>query len=139
MTALTDAGHAAIARVVIRYATSIDRRDWPGLCSCFTEDCMLDYGDLGSWQGAEAFTAYSEEIHRPYGATMHRISNIESDGDGPGAHARSYVDALLYTRAGELAAQARGIYDDRLTSAGGEWRISARRFTTIERRVAPQP
>ena len=31
----------------MRYATGIDRRDWALLRSCFTDDCVADYGDIG--------------------------------------------------------------------------------------------
>ena len=63
---------------------------------------------------------------------MHRISNIVIDGGASEATARSYVDAVLYSPGGELAAQARGFYDDRLTTVEGNWKIADRRFTTVE-------
>jgi hypothetical protein len=37
-----------IADVVLRYATGIDRRDWPLFRTVFTDDCELDYGKVGS-------------------------------------------------------------------------------------------
>lgn len=38
-----------ITAVLVRYATGIDSRDWNLFRTCFTEDCRLDYGPLGSW------------------------------------------------------------------------------------------
>ena len=37
-----------IADVLLRYATGIDRRNWPLFRTAFTEDCELDYGEIGS-------------------------------------------------------------------------------------------
>lgn len=122
----------AIADVIVRYATGIDRRDWDAFRTCFTKDSSLDYGDIGSWQGVDAFTAYNQEAHRSVGATMHRISNIVVAGKEDQATARSYVDAVIYSPAGDLVAQARGFYDDVLTTAEGPWKIASRRFTKVQ-------
>ena len=46
-----------VAELLVRYATGIDRRDWPLLRSCFTDDCEADYGDIGRWHDAESITA----------------------------------------------------------------------------------
>jgi hypothetical protein len=129
---LSEGDWRAIADVIVRYATGIDRRDWTLFRTCFTQDCVLDYGDIGSWRGVDDFTSYNEEAHRSFGATMHRISNIVIDGGSNEATARSYVDAVLYSPDGELLAQARGFYDDRLTTAERSWKIADRRFTTVE-------
>jgi hypothetical protein len=130
--ALSVGDRLAIADVIVRYASGIDSRDWEQFRTCFTQDAILDYGAIGSWRGVEAFTAYNVEAHQPFGATMHRISNIAMKGIGPDAAARSYVDAVLYTPDGELQAQARGYYDDRLTTLEGDWKIAERRFTTVQ-------
>ena len=34
--------------LLIQYATAIDSRDWALFRACFTENCLLDYGVLGS-------------------------------------------------------------------------------------------
>jgi hypothetical protein len=129
---LSEGDRLTIADVIVRYATGIDRRDWTLFRTCFTQDCVLDYGEIGSWRGVDEFTSYNEEAHRSFGATMHRIGNIVIDGGGSEATARSYVDAVLYSPEGELRAQARGFYDDRLTTAERSWKIADRRFTTVE-------
>ncbi|SDG35203.1 nuclear transport factor 2 family protein [Pseudonocardia oroxyli] len=128
----TEPDHHAISAVVVRYANTIDRRDWRAFRTCFTDDCLLDYGRLGSWRGGDTVTAYMEEVHLPYGRTLHRITNVESTVGGDTAEARSYVDALLYRPDGSLAVQVRGTYDDRLLRTDGRWRIESRRFTAVE-------
>ena len=46
-----------IAEVLLRYATGIDRRNWSLFRTVFTDDCDLDYGEIGAWHGAEAVTS----------------------------------------------------------------------------------
>ena len=41
-----------------------------GPCSAtvFTEDCELDYGDIGTWHGVDAVTEFMEQSHAMAGA-----------------------------------------------------------------------
>jgi len=50
-----------ICELLVRYATGIDRRDWPLFRTVFTDDCELDYGYSGSWSGFDAVTVRSKE------------------------------------------------------------------------------
>lgn len=122
-----------VADVLIRYATSIDRRDWDRFRTCFTVDCEADYGDIGRWSGVDEITDWMRETHEPCGHTLHRISNIavEVDPGGDQATARSYVDALVLFAGNELGVRAAGYYDDELVRTGDTWRIARRRFTTV--------
>jgi hypothetical protein len=81
--------------VLIRYATGIDRRDWSLFRAVFTDDCVLDYGEIGVWTGIEAVTDFMEQSHAMAGYTMHRMSNQVIDLDGDQAVARTYVDGLI--------------------------------------------
>ena len=84
-----------ISDVLVRYATGIDRRDWPLFRTMFTDDCELDYGEIGAWKGADAVTEFMQQAHALAGHTMHRLTNqvITVDGDyGPGAHLRRRAD-----------------------------------------------
>ena len=83
-----------MAELLVRYATGIDRRDWP-LFTCFTDDCVADYGDIGRWHGADALTSWMEETHATCGRTLHRITNQSVERDDAGLAARSYVDAVV--------------------------------------------
>ncbi len=47
---LNAADEQEIAKLLLRYATAIDGRDWPLLRSCFTDDLQADYGDFGAWE-----------------------------------------------------------------------------------------
>src|SRR5690349_3273348 len=87
--------HHQISDLLIRYATGIDRRDWPLLRTVFTTDCVLDYGEIGNWHGVDAVTEFMEQAHAMAGQTLHRITNVVVAVDGDRATARSYVDGLI--------------------------------------------
>ena len=119
-----------ISDVLIRYATGIDRRDWPLFRTVFTDDCVLDYGDIGTWHGVDAVADFMEQTHAMAGHTMHRMSNQVIIVDGDRAQARTYVDALIMAPDNASGVNAIGFYDDELVRDAG-WRVARRRFTTV--------
>jgi hypothetical protein len=121
-----------ICEVLLRYATGIDRRDWPLLGSCFTEDFVGDYGSFGSWTGAQQITQYMRDSHAALGPTLHRLTNIDIRQHGTATQSRTYVDALLMSA--ELNGEPRqgiGYYDDEWTKTSIGWKIRRRRFTLV--------
>ncbi len=128
-----------IAEVLIRYATGIDRRDWDLFRSCFTADCVADYGDFGTWESADAITDFMVTAHADMGHTMHRISNIAIDvhGDGDGAVARCSVDGILMAADGRSGFNPIGFYDDQLVRTPDGWRLAHRTFTMVTFRTLP--
>jgi 3-phenylpropionate/cinnamic acid dioxygenase small subunit len=124
-----------IADVVLRYATGIDRRDWTLFRSIFTDDCELDYGEVGSWKGADAVTEFMQQAHELAGHTMHRLTNQVITVDGDSAQARTYVDALIMLADNNSGVNAAGFYDDEFVRTERGWQIARRRF--IQVRVAP--
>jgi len=121
----------AVADVMVRYATGIDRRDWALFRTCFTDDCDVDYGDIGHWHGAEAVTAWMDEVHAQCGPTLHRITNQAVVAKGDGVAARAYVDAVVMGADGLTGVRATGHYDDELVRTDDGWRIARRRFTLV--------
>jgi 3-phenylpropionate/cinnamic acid dioxygenase small subunit len=122
----------AIAEVLIRYSTGIDRRDWDAFRSCFTADCHADYGaDIGTWNDVDSITEFMIESHAEMGQTMHRLSNIAVTVDGDRATARTYVDAVLMAADGASGLNPIGFYDDELVRTDDGWRIAHRRFTMV--------
>jgi 3-phenylpropionate/cinnamic acid dioxygenase small subunit len=124
-----------IADVLMRYATGIDRRDWPLFRTVFTDNCQLDYGEVGSWQGVDAVTEFMQQAHALAGHTMHRLTNQVITVDGDSAQARTYVDALIMLADNNSGVNAAGFYDDEFVHAERGWQIARRRF--IQVRVAP--
>ncbi len=126
-----------ISSVLIRYATSIDGRDWPLLRSCFTTDFegryeSPNFGEFKVWPSGDAIVGAMAKTHESFGATLHRISNITISASHGSITARSYVDAILMPRepTGPLRCAA-GTYDDRLVKQSGVWRICRRDFTLV--------
>ena len=112
-----------ISDLLVRYATGIDRRDWPLFRTVFTDDCELDYGEVGTWKGVDAVTDFMEQTHAMAGRTMHRLTNqaITVDGDK-----QAGVNAL-------------GFYDDEIVRTPEGWRIARRRFTQVRLTTFGQP
>lgn len=128
-----------VVEVMVRYATGIDRRDWQLFRSCFTEDCEADYGDIGTWRGADAITDWMECTHAACGHTMHRITNEAISPHGDGAIARSYVDALIMGPDNQTGVRAAGYYDDELVRTPEGWRIAKRTFTMVLQQAVGGP
>lgn len=120
-----------ISDLLVRYASGIDRRDWPLFRTVFTEDCELDYGEIGAWSGVDAVTDFMQRVHAPAGHTLHRLTNQAIELDGDSAAARTYVDALIMFADNQSGANGIGFYDDELVRTSDGWRIARRRFTAV--------
>jgi 3-phenylpropionate/cinnamic acid dioxygenase small subunit len=124
-----------ISEVLLRYATGIDRRDWPLFRTVFTDDCELNYGEVGSWRGVDAITEFMEQAHAMASHTMHRLTNQVITVDGDKAQSRTYVDALIMVGDSNSGVNAAGFYDDDLVRTADGWRVARRDF--IQVRIAP--
>jgi 3-phenylpropionate/cinnamic acid dioxygenase small subunit len=124
-----------VAELLVRYATGIDRRDWTLLRSCFTDDCIADYGDVGRWNGGEEITAWMQRTHEPLGHTLHCITNQAVASEGETVTARSYVDALILGPDSRRGVQAQGYYDDVVVRTDDGWKIARRRYTMVRMHV----
>jgi 3-phenylpropionate/cinnamic acid dioxygenase small subunit len=124
-----------ISDVLLRYATGIDRRDWPLFRTVFTDDCELDYGEIGSFNGVDAIAEFMQQAHAMASHTMHRLTNQVITVDGDKAESRTYVDALIMLGDNNSGVNAVGFYDDGLVRGDHGWRVARRRF--IQVRIAP--
>jgi 3-phenylpropionate/cinnamic acid dioxygenase small subunit len=120
-----------IADVLVRYATGIDRRDWPLFRTVFTDDCTIDYGEIGTWNGVDAITEFMEQAHAMAGHTLHRLTNQAITVEGDKATARTYIDGLIMFGDNDSGVNAVGFYDDDLVRTGDGWRIARRRYTQV--------
>jgi 3-phenylpropionate/cinnamic acid dioxygenase small subunit len=128
-----------IAELLLRYATGIDRRDWPLFRTVFTDDCELDYGVIGAWQGVDAVTDFMEQVHALAGHTMHRLSNLAITLDGDKAAARTYIDGLIMAADNTSGVNAIGFYDDEIVRTEDGWRIARRRYTQVRLTTVGSP
>lgn len=122
---------AEIQRVLTRYATAIDTRDWVLLRTCFTADVNADYGDIGTWPDVDELVAFMAVAHAGFGATNHMLSNfvIDVDDSSVRACASTYVHAVLtLDDAPGTWFDTVGLYDDVLVRTEDGWRISDRTF-----------
>ena len=115
----------------MRYATAIDRREWPLLGTVFTDECDVEYGVIGTWQTADAVIEFMEQAHALAGYTLHRLSNIAITLDGDRAVARTYINGLIMAGDNKSGVNANGFYDDEIVRTADGWRIARRRFTTV--------
>jgi 3-phenylpropionate/cinnamic acid dioxygenase small subunit len=122
---------AHVTEVLIRYASGIDGRDWQLFRTCFTEDCDVDYGDIGHWHGVDEVTDWMRDTHDQVGPTLHRVSNVTVTPEHGGAVARSAVHAVVVLPDGAAAVHAYGRYVDDLVETAQGWKIARRRFTTV--------
>jgi hypothetical protein len=120
---------AQISAVLVRYATGIDSRNWELFRTCFTENCHLDYGEIGTWTSREAVTRYMMLAHS--GPSLHRLSNFVIHIEGDHATARTYVDAMVFGPGGIGGAHTIGYYEDELVRTPDGWRIARRSHTNI--------
>jgi 3-phenylpropionate/cinnamic acid dioxygenase small subunit len=128
-----------IADLLVRYATGIDRRDWALFRTVFTDDCQLDYGVIGKWQGVDAVTDFMEQVHALAGHTMHRLSNLAITLDGDKAAARTYIDGLILVADNTSGVNAIGFYDDEIVRTEAGWRIARRRYTQVRLTTVGSP
>lgn len=120
-----------ICELLVRYATGIDRRDWPLFRTVFTADCELDYGVIGSWTGVDAVTDFMAQVHAPAGHTLHRLTNHAITVDGDKATARTYIDGLIMAADNDSGVNAIGFYDDEIVRTSDGWRIARRHYTQV--------
>lgn len=128
-----------VAELLVRYATGIDRRDWALFRSCFTDDCVADYGEIGVWHGVDALTEWMERTHAGFGHTLHRITNEAVSARGDGVAARSYVHVIARSPDGRTGVQAHGYYDDEIVRTLTGWKIAHRRYTMVLQSVDAGP
>jgi hypothetical protein len=110
-------------------------RHWSLFRTVFTDDCDLDYGEIGNWRGIDAVVDFMRQAHSAAGPTLHRLTNQAIAIEGDRAEARTYVDALIMLGDNKSGVNGVGYYDDEVVRTAAGWRVARRRFTTV--RVAP--
>jgi len=121
----------AIAKLLHRYAFTIDDQTWDDLLDIFTDPCRADYGQFGSFDTAQAVTDWMRDAHVGL-RSQHAIANVSAQVDGDRATARSYVTVTILTTADAPSMlRTGGEYRDVLARLDGRWRIAERTYRTI--------
>jgi hypothetical protein len=119
-----------ITALIHEYASRLDRGDLDGVAALFAHAELRSTRDDRVRRGAaEARTLYDPVVIYDDGTprTMHQITNVSVQVDGPQARARSYFTVLQVTGQG-LHPILAGEYRDRFALVDGRWRFAERVF-----------
>lgn len=123
----------AIGRVLTRYATGIDRRDFAMVAACYHPGATDDHG---TFKGTvEEFIPWVQGRLESFDATMHFLGNVAIDLDGDVAHVETYCVAYHRLRGRDVDSIAGLRYVDRFERRSGEWRIADRTIVVEWNRV----
>jgi ketosteroid isomerase-like protein len=135
----------AIERLLKRYASAIDRKDYDRLDACFVPDAWIDYRGAGGIAGHyPEVKRWLAEVLAPIEEMQHFIGNVELEFDGDTATGSTYtLNVNGITVDGELKHMIVGaVYVDRFARGPDGWRIverSERRLCTFGHSFGPPP
>ena len=141
----TSEAHATISRLQAAYGDVITRRAWPELGDMFTHDAVVRIDVRSPARppfdvvGAAAMHEFLAGALDAFAFFEFSILNTVVDVAPGAAEAtgRVYLCEHRCDHAGAWT-QAFGLYQDRYArSAGGDWRIAGRQYTSLARLAAP--
>ena len=115
-----------IQKVIARFATSFDLKDWDGLQACFTESIYTDYSDL---RGTSPQTVSAVDYVKSRRESLdhlklhHLVSNYEIDFPNTGG-ATCRASMVVWRRSDTEEFISHCVYTFQLVQQSGEWRIS---------------
>jgi len=125
------ADHIAIQRLMYRYASCADRKDYAGFAEVFCADAVFDF----SGRVVTSLAAIQDMMHalEKYSVTLHQVHNTLYEVDGDIATGETYCLAShLFKDQGDTVKLDMGIiYEDRLRRCAGDWLIELRKFTLL--------
>lgn len=116
-----------IERNMLRYIRGVDRCDAALIRSAFHDDARDHHGSFSG--GPDEYVAYVLEQAMPqFERTMHYVTNLLIDVDGPTAHCEAYLLAihLRHDEPRDAIEIFGGRYFDRCERRDGHWRIAER-------------
>src|SRR5678816_3748489 len=119
----------AIERLLKRYASAIDRKQYDRLDDVFSADAWIDYRGAGGIAGHyPEIKRWLAEVLAPIEEMQHFISNVELEFDGDAAAGSTYtLNVNGITVDGELKHMIVGaVYVDRFARRPEGWRIVER-------------
>ncbi len=123
------ADRLAVQDVMIKYATSCDRRDMEEYGSCFTEDALITGFGPADIHGRQAWVDYVTKALTRFSGTQHLLGNQRVWLSGDTAKLLTYVQAthFLADRPG-AAFTLFATYHDDLVKRNGVWEITLHRL-----------
>jgi SnoaL-like domain len=95
-----------------------------------TDVCVLDYGEIDTWNGVDAVAEFMDQSHAMAGH-QHLLSDHAIALGGDTATARTYIDGLIMAQDNNSGVNAIGFYDDELVHTTAGWQIARRKFTPV--------
>ncbi|MFZ6003000.1 MAG: nuclear transport factor 2 family protein [Actinomycetota bacterium] len=127
----------AIHRLQVAYGDAVTRRAWDDVVSLFEPGAVVHVDtrtrepfELVAPDGLVEFIKSSLDQFRFF---EFAILNAVAEVTGDRATGRVYICELRHSSAGEWT-QAYGLYQDEYRRTDGEWRFSARRYSSLARR-----
>jgi 3-phenylpropionate/cinnamic acid dioxygenase small subunit len=124
---------ARIERVLKRYASALDARDWAGLDDVFTESATAHFQGIGHFKGRAEIVKLISSVLSVTAATQHLLANMQIEVNGTEARSTCYLQAL-HTGKNEFAGKTMtvwGEYRDQLQLTPAGWRIVHRELVGI--------
>jgi len=115
--------------LVVRYSTSVDRKDWALYESLFTPDAVIDYTAVGGVRGGPKEVAqWLAETMPMFPAYQHLVSNVELSIDGDAATGRAMLFNPMGCRTADGVQMALiGLwYNDKFRRTPDGWRFTER-------------
>jgi hypothetical protein len=122
---------AEISELVIKYAVSVDRRDWMMLADCFTDPVYADFSEAGGMAGASTRVGLAEGIAAVLdGFTVtqhlspnHLIEFSEAEPNRAVCYSYMYAQHVLEGSPGGEFYLLRGWYANHVVRTQDGWRI----------------
>ena len=126
---------AEIAEHLVHYARCIDRRDWTGLQESYTDEGLMQHGEVSVPR--EQMPELSEKILAGCSSSHHLVGDPSIVIDGDHAITHSHYFATHISEGTTVKRQGGGWYDCELQRTERGWRFSRVRSTTAWRTGEP--
>lgn len=126
---------AEIAELLVHYASCIDARDWSALQGCYTDDGVMEHGEVSAPRAA--VPELSERILAGCAGSHHLVGDPSIVIDGDTASTHSHYFATHISEGTAVKRQAGGWYDCALRRTDAGWRFTRVRSTSAWRTGEP--
>lgn len=115
----------AVQDVMLRYASTVDERDYEGYRALFTKDVVVVGMGANDMHGIDEYYPWWKEAIDKYANTQHMLSPTFAEFEEDKAYTRTDVQALhFFPGDAETTLIFWGTYKTDMTRVNGEWKIS---------------
>ena len=115
----------AVQDVMLRYAATVDEKDYAGYKALFVEDVHVVGMGANEMHGIEEFYPWWKDALDKYDATQHMLSPTYAEISGDEAKTRTDVQAVHYPKGEtEITVTLWATYKTDMRRVNGEWKIS---------------